>query len=129
MLSSINRTQQAAGWTPIRGPDRVTKSADLRPADRKSFINQSGQRREIEEKVEQQESKVFLAQTVTPEPTNQRAGNMPSQQRHYPTACVCVCVRCLSCEQLLNSTVHTHRHTQTHTHTHTKCTGVNLLHV
>lgn len=43
MLSSINRTRQAAGWTPIRGPDSVTESADLGPADRKLFINQSGE--------------------------------------------------------------------------------------
>lgn len=92
MLSSINRTQQAAGWTPIRGPDRVTESADLGPADRKLYINQSGQRRGTEEGAEQQESKVFLAQTMTPEPTNQRAGNMLSQQRHNPVACVCECV-------------------------------------
>ena len=42
MISSINRTQQAAGWTPIRGPDREVQSADLGPADRKLFINQSG---------------------------------------------------------------------------------------
>lgn len=63
MISSINRTQQAAGWTPIRGPDRGVQSADLGPADRKLFINQSGGRRETEE-AGQRESKVFLAQSV-----------------------------------------------------------------